>query len=58
MPEFLRFTEGLYLIIYATLVVVLMVFCPSGLIGVLHRAAAAFRARRVERGDLRQGVQL
>jgi branched-chain amino acid transport system permease protein len=45
LPEWLRFTEGLYLIVYGALVVVLMVFCPSGLLGLagrlLHRTSAA-----------------
>lgn len=52
-PEFLRFTEGFYLILYAILVIVLMVFCPSGLIGVGHRVLAAFRTRREVRADLK-----
>ncbi len=37
MPEWLRFTQGLYLILYAILVMVLMVFCPSGLLGLVDR---------------------
>lgn len=37
LPEWLRFSEGLYLIIYALLVMVLMIFCPSGLLGLLER---------------------
>jgi branched-chain amino acid transport system permease protein len=48
LPEWLRFTEGYYLMGYAVLVVVLMVFCPSGLLGLLERllkpVAAAGRA--------------
>src|SRR5436305_1966342 len=31
-PEWLRFTEGYYLLIYALLVMVLMAICPTGLI--------------------------
>ena len=37
LPEWLRFTEGLYLIIYAAFVMVLMAFCPSGLLGLAER---------------------
>ena len=37
LPEWLRFTEGFYLMGYALLVIVLMVFCPSGLIGLADR---------------------
>jgi branched-chain amino acid transport system permease protein len=37
LPEWLRFTEGFYLMGYALLVVVVMVFCPSGLIGLAER---------------------
>ena len=37
LPEWLRFTEGYYLMAYALLVIVLMVFCPSGLLGLADR---------------------
>jgi len=37
LPEWLRFTEGYYLMGYAVLVIVLMVFCPAGLLGLLER---------------------
>jgi branched-chain amino acid transport system permease protein len=37
LPEWLRFTEGFYLMGYALLVMVLMGFCPSGLIGLAVR---------------------
>ncbi len=39
LPEWLRITQGLYLILYAGLVMVLMVFCPSGILGLLDRLA-------------------
>jgi len=51
LPEWLRFSQGWYLIIYAALVMVLMAFCPSGLIGLagrLFRRTAA--PRRVAGG--------
>ena len=37
LPEWMRFAEGYYLIGYAVLVIVLMVFCPSGLLGLAER---------------------
>jgi branched-chain amino acid transport system permease protein len=47
-PEWLRFTEGYYLLIYALLVMVLMAICPTGLIGLAERAANVLsRARAV-----------
>jgi len=57
LPEFLRFTEGYYLMIYAATVLVLMIFCPTGLIGLGKRFLSSFKAQRV-RGDLKQGAQL
>ena len=38
LPEWLRFSEGLYLVWYAVFVMVLMAFCPSGLLGLAGRA--------------------
>ena len=59
LPEFLRFAEAYYLMIYAALVIFLMVVCPSGLLGLLSRAIAAIRSREpAERGDLKEGAQL
>jgi branched-chain amino acid transport system permease protein len=37
LPEWLRFTEGYYLMAYAVLVIALMVVCPAGLIGLAER---------------------
>lgn len=58
LPEALRVTEGYYLILYATLVIVLMMFCPAGLMGLGSRLRDRFRPKRVARGDLKQGAQL
>lgn len=58
LPELLRFTEGYYLIIYALLVIVLMVFSPSGLIGLFEKLALRFKPRHEARRDLQQGAQL
>lgn len=51
LPEFLRFTEGYYLMIYAAAVIVLMIFCPSGLVGLWMRLRSRIAGRRV-RADL------
>jgi branched-chain amino acid transport system permease protein len=37
LPEWLRFAQGYYLIIYALLVIVMMAFCPSGIVGLARR---------------------
>lgn len=38
LPEWMRIAEGYYLIVYAMLVMVLMVFCPSGVLGLIEKA--------------------
>ena len=44
LPEWMRFgSEGLYLIFYAIAVMVLMAFCPSGLLGLAVRAKKLVR---------------
>jgi branched-chain amino acid transport system permease protein len=37
LPEWLRFTQGFYLMGYAVLVMVMMAFSPSGLLGLADR---------------------
>ena len=58
LPEFLRFTEGYYLIIYSTAVIILMVYSPSGLIGLGDRILSRLRPKRVVRGDMKEGAKL
>jgi len=41
LPEWLRFSEGLYLMIYALFVMVLIALCPSGLFGLAERLRKA-----------------
>jgi len=41
LPEWLRFAQGYYLIGYALVVMVLMVVCPTGLIGLAERLMKA-----------------
>lgn len=57
LPEFLRFTEGYYLIIYALLVIVLMVYSPGGLIGLGEKLVSRFRSNEA-RKDMARGAQL
>jgi branched-chain amino acid transport system permease protein len=46
LPEWLRLTQSYYLIIYAAAIMVLMAFCPSGLLGLVERAGKALKGRR------------
>jgi branched-chain amino acid transport system permease protein len=45
LPEWLRFTEGFYLILYSLLVMVLLIYSPSGLLGILDRLIADRRTK-------------
>lgn len=54
LPEWLRFTGGMYLITYAVFVMILMAFCPQGLIGLGERFVR--RARRSADGASRPGA--
>jgi len=48
LPEWMRVAEGYYLIVYAALIMVMMAFCPSGLLGLAERLLkAAARGRRL-----------
>jgi branched-chain amino acid transport system permease protein len=58
LPEFLRFTEGYYLIIYSALVIVMLVFTPSGLIGLWGQVRNRYWPKRTVRGDMAQGASL
>jgi len=58
LPEFLRFTEGYYLMIYATLVIVLMIYSPSGLIGAGQKIFTRLRPGRQTRKDMEKGAEL
>lgn len=43
LPEWTRVAEGYYLIAYAAVVMVLMAFCPTGVIGLIQRATKTAR---------------
>lgn len=45
LPEWLRFTEGYYLMLYAVAVMLLLIWSPTGILGILDRAMAARRTR-------------
>jgi branched-chain amino acid transport system permease protein len=45
LPEWLRFAEGYYLILYSFLVMLLLVFSPGGLLGILDRILTGRRAK-------------
>ena len=47
LPEWMRVMEGYYLLAYAAMVMVLMAFCPSGVLGLCERAIKALTASRV-----------
>ena len=46
LPEWMRVTEGYYLIIYAALIMVMMPLCPYGVIGMVERAYKALTVKR------------
>ena len=49
LPEWLRFAESYYLIIYALLVMLMMALCPTGIAGLLERLfAIAWRRQPAE----------
>ena len=46
LPEWLRFIQGYYLVVYAVLVMVMMAFCPTGILGLVERIVKAANAKR------------
>jgi branched-chain amino acid transport system permease protein len=52
LPEVLRASEGLYLVIYALAVILMMLFMPKGLVGVWDRAIALGAAHRRTHGPV------
>ncbi len=45
LPEWTRIAAGYYLLVYAALVMVMMAFCPSGLLGLVERLTKAVARR-------------
>ena len=50
LPEWLRFTGGLYLIVFAAIVIALLIACPQGVIGLCERFWLALRRPRAGQG--------
>jgi branched-chain amino acid transport system permease protein len=57
LPEVLRVTQDYYLMIYSALVIVMLAFAPTGLMGIAGRVREKFRPRQA-RADLGQGAEL
>jgi branched-chain amino acid transport system permease protein len=45
LPEWLRFTQGYYLMLYAIAVILLLIWSPTGILGILDRFLANRRTR-------------
>jgi branched-chain amino acid transport system permease protein len=45
LPEWLRFTQGYYLMLYAIAVILLLIYSPSGILGILDRYLGERRTR-------------
>ena len=48
LPEWLRFAQGFYLIVYSIFVMILLAFSPTGLLGIADRLLNAPRQSRTE----------
>jgi branched-chain amino acid transport system permease protein len=48
LPEWLRFAQGWYLVIYAAFVMALMIYSPTGLLGIAERWMSKWKARTGE----------
>lgn len=63
LPEWLRFTQGLYLILYSVFVMALLAWSPTGILGILDRhlarrsAQAASAARAASVATLKEQAQ-
>ena len=59
LPEWLRFTEGYYLMLYAVAVIALLIYSPSGILGILDRYLAKRRTRAAsaQRAIARSGLE-
>ncbi len=45
LPEWLRFTEGYYLLLYSLFVMVLLIYSPTGILGILDRLMTERRTK-------------
>jgi branched-chain amino acid transport system permease protein len=46
LPESLRIIQTYYLLFYAVLVMLMMAFCPDGILGLLNRLFRSMRSKR------------
>ena len=46
LPEWLRVAQGYYLIVYSVAVMIMMAFCPAGVLGLVERASRLVNGRR------------
>lgn len=46
LPEWMRITQGYYLIVYSAMIMVMMAFCPYGVLGMVERAIKATAPKR------------
>lgn len=46
LPEWLRFTQGYYLILYAIFVMLLLIYSPTGILGIVQRLIIGRRTRQ------------
>jgi branched-chain amino acid transport system permease protein len=64
LPEWLRFTKGYYLMLYAIFVMVLLIYSPTGILGILdrilteRRTKAASAARAAAEPNMKAGEAL
>jgi branched-chain amino acid transport system permease protein len=52
LPEWLRFAQSYYLLIYAAIVILMMAFCPTGIVGLAKRLFAARRRKPAPAQDV------
>ena len=56
LPEWLRITQGYYLIAYAAAVMVILAFCPTGVLGLIERTRMLVRHKVTGTPPLSSGV--
>jgi branched-chain amino acid transport system permease protein len=58
LPEWMRVAQGYYLIVYAVLIMAMMRFCPSGILGLVERGLnAVSRSHRPAKGWEAKGAE-
>jgi branched-chain amino acid transport system permease protein len=57
LPEWLRVTQGYYLIAYATAVMVMLAFCPTGVLGLIERTRLLVQHKITRTPSLTRGAR-